>query len=94
MCGEKSLSNSHRLALKYLQSKGELNEIDKICLYSWKYLGIKEYAELFGILASKEQAGHRTIEMTLRYYRGNEVNKDILKMKIGENTDSSPLPPE
>lgn len=83
MCGEKTLSNCHRDALKHLQSIGELQEIDTICLYSWKYLGIKEYAELFGILASKEQAGHKTMEMTLRYYRGNEVNKDILNLKIG-----------
>lgn len=81
-CGEKSLSNAHRRTLKFLQSIGELQEIDTICLYSWKYLGIKEYAELFGILESKEQAGHKTIEMTLRYYRGNEVNKNILNLKI------------
>lgn len=81
-CGEKSLSNAHRRTLKFLQSIGELQEIDTICLYSWKYLGIKEYAELFGILESKEQAGHKTMEMTLRYYRGNEVNKNILNLKI------------
>lgn len=90
MCGEKTLSNCHRAALLHLQKKGELQDIDTLCLYSWKYLGIKEYAELFGILASKEQAGHKTMEMTLRYYRGNEVNKDILNLKISEKPNFSP----
>jgi integrase len=89
MCGEKTLATKHRTVLKDLQKKGLLNEIDTICLYSWKYLGIKEYAELFGILASKEQAGHKTMEMTLRYYRGNEVNKDILNLKISDKPNFS-----
>lgn len=81
-CGEKSLTNSHRDALKFLQSRELLQDIDTICFYSWKYLGIKEYAELFGVLASQNQAGHKTAEMTMRYYRQDEVNKDILNLKI------------
>lgn len=81
-CGEKTLSNTHRLVLKRLQERGELHEIDTLCLYSWKYLGIKEYAEMFGILAAQNQSGHKTDEMTKRYYRADEVDKNILNLKI------------
>lgn len=82
MCGARSLSNAHRVILKDLQDRGVLQDIDALCFYSWKYLGIKEYAELFGILAAQNQAGHKDMEMTLRYHRADEVNKDILNLKI------------
>lgn len=81
-CGEKTLNKLHREVLLFLQNRGELGDIQNLCFYSWKYLGIKQYAEMFGMLAAQNQAGHKTDEMTKRYYRADEVNKDILNLVV------------
>jgi hypothetical protein len=62
--------------LKKMQRLGLLGDIDGLCWYSWKDTGITKHLSATTPLATRDQAGHSDMEMTLVYYEAAKVNEE------------------
>ena len=71
----------HKAYLNKLKKLGALRDIDGLCWYSWKDTGISNHIHDASPLSTKDQAGHSEMEMTLIYYKKNEVNEEYRKLK-------------
>ncbi len=71
----------HKAYLNKLKKLGVLRDIDGLCWYSWKDTGISNHIHDASPLSTKDQAGHSEMEMTLIYYKKNEVNEEYRKLK-------------
>lgn len=63
----------HLKVLNRLKKLGKLKDITGLTWYSWKDTGISVHAEITSPLATKDQAGHSSFEMTLKYYHPPSV---------------------
>lgn len=66
----------HARLLKQLQGEGKLNDISGLMWYSWKDSGISLHARKTGPVATKEQAGHKSLAMTSIYYHAAQSNPE------------------
>lgn len=71
----------HKAYLNKLKKLKILRDIDGLCWYSWKDTGISNHIHDASPLSTKDQAGHSEMEMTLIYYKKNEVNEEYRKLK-------------
>ena len=58
----------HRRILERLQASGKLHDISGLSWYSWKDTGISDHARKTSPMSTKDQAGHKALDMTLIYY--------------------------
>ena len=72
-CCENRPYKRHRKVLERLRKRGELGDIDGLTWYSWKDTGISRNANETSPLSTRDQAGHSSFDMTLKYYRAPRV---------------------
>lgn len=70
----------HRKYLLLLKDRGELKDISGLTWYSWKDTGISRHVKETTALATRDQAGHQSIDMTLTYYHQDTVNDEYQKI--------------
>lgn len=73
---EHRMYRRHRNILERLHDDGRLPSLDGLTWYSWKDTGISLHSRRTSLLATKDQAGHTTTDMTLIYYQAEEVNQE------------------
>ncbi len=66
----------HLKMLTRLKAAGKLKDIQGLTWYSWKDTGISLHARKTGPVATKDQAGHRSLAMTSIYYHAAETNPE------------------
>lgn len=67
-CGRNTLNLRHRAALDKLLADGSLHDITGLSLYSWKDTGITSLVHVLPPIEVRDQAGHSSLEVTMRYY--------------------------
>jgi len=72
-CCENRPYKRHRKVLERLRDRGELHDLDGLTWYSWKDTGISRNANETSPLSTRDQAGHSSFDMTLKYYRAPRV---------------------
>lgn len=77
---EHRMYRRHRNILERLQEDGRLGALDGLTWYSWKDTGISMHSRSTSLLATKDQAGHTSTDMTLIYYQAEQVNAEYLKL--------------
>lgn len=77
---ENRMYKRHRKILERLKADGRLANISGLSWYSWKDTGISMHSRKTSLLATKDQAGHTTTEMTLVYYQAEQVNAEYLTL--------------
>ena len=77
---ENRMYKRHRNILERLKGNGLLNTLDGLTWYSWKDTGISMHSRRTSLLATKDQAGHTSTDMTLIYYTSEEVNTEYQKL--------------
>ncbi len=71
----------HAKLLERLSRAGKMpGGIDGLTWYSWKDTGISLHARKTGPVATKDQAGHRSLAMTSIYYHAQEVNQEYQQL--------------
>ncbi len=66
----------HARILQHLKVSGKLpGNISGLSWYSWKDSGISTHSHTIGMLPTKDQAGHRNLNITSIYYRAPEINE-------------------
>lgn len=78
---EHRMYRRHRNILERLQEDGRLGALDGLTWYSWKDTGISMHSRSTSLLATKDQAGHTSTDMTLIYYQAEQVNAEYLKLE-------------
>lgn len=73
---ENRMYKRHRKILERLHADGRLPSMAGLSWYSWKDTGISLHSRRTSLLATKDQAGHTTTDMTLIYYQAEEVNEE------------------
>lgn len=71
----------HRNILERLRDDGNLGALDGLSWYSWKDTGISLHSRRTSLLATKDQAGHSSTDMTLIYYQSEQVNAEYAELK-------------
>lgn len=71
----------HRNILERLRADGRLGNIEGLSWYSWKDTGISAHSRRTSLLATKDQAGHTSTDMTLVYYQSEQVNLEYLGLE-------------
>jgi integrase len=56
-----------------LRDRGDIRDIEGLTWYSWKDTGISRNANETSPLSTRDQAGHSSFDMTLKYYRAPRV---------------------
>jgi integrase len=64
----------HKKLLSRLQAAGKLGDITGLCWYSWKDTGISKHSRSTSPVATKDQAGHKSLNITSLYYHAEELN--------------------
>lgn len=77
---EHRMYRRHRNILEQLREDGRLGALDGLTWYSWKDTGISMHSRKTSLLATKDQAGHTSTDMTLIYYQAEQVNAEYLKL--------------
>lgn len=70
----------HRAILDRLRRDGRLGNTSGLSWYSWKDTGISMHSRQTSLLATKDQAGHTSTDMTLIYYQSEQVNAEYAKL--------------
>lgn len=76
-CTKHDMYRCHKRVLQNLKSRGVLNDITGLQLYSWKDTGITNALEQVSIIAVQEQAGHSSPDITIRYRHKKKQNELI-----------------
>ena len=71
----------HLKMLERLKASGKLKETNGLTWYSWKDTGISIHARKTGPVATKDQAGHRSLALTSVYYHAAETNPEYLTLE-------------
>lgn len=77
MCGRNEMNRRHRVILEDLVTRGELTDITGISWYSWKDTGITDALYEIDPSSVQDQAGHSSLEMTMRYKHKRVENEAI-----------------
>lgn len=77
---ENRMYTRHRKVLLLLKSRGVIKDITGLTWYSWKDTGISVHARKTTPLATRDQAGHGSFDMTLTYYEAEKVNSEYRGM--------------
>ena len=72
-CCENRPYKRHRKVLERLRDRGDIRDIEGLTWYSWKDTGISRNANETSPLSTRDQAGHSSFDMTLKYYRAPRV---------------------
>lgn len=80
--GENLMYNRHRSLLKQLSKEGILNNVQDLTLYSWKDTGITDLSAKVPPFKLRDQTGHSSFEMLLRYYHQDPVNPAIRQLEV------------
>lgn len=67
MCGLNAMNYRHRAILNDLVTRGELQDITGLSWYSWKDTGITDALYEIDPSSVQDQAGHTSLEMTMKY---------------------------
>lgn len=78
---EHRMYRRHRNILERLRDDGNLGALDGLSWYSWKDTGISLHSRRTSLLATKDQAGHSSTDMTLIYYQSEQVNAEYAELK-------------
>jgi len=71
----------HAKVLARLKEEGKLADIRGLTWYSWKDTGISLHAQRTSFRATKDQAGHKSEQMTEIYYHAPDVNGEYLALE-------------
>lgn len=71
----------HAKMLARLKAAGKLKDTNGLTWYSWKDTGISLHARKTGPVATKDQAGHRSLAMTSIYYHADEINPEYMELE-------------
>lgn len=72
---EGRLAKRHSNILRRLRESGALKDTRGLSFYSWKDSGISAHAAQTGPVATKDQAAHRSLDITAIYYHAPEINE-------------------
>ncbi len=72
--GENRLYRQHEKVLKKLHEIGTLKDITGLTWYSWKDTGISVHTHHVLPINARDQAGHSSFDITLKYYHAPEIN--------------------
>ena len=78
---EHRMYRRHRNILERLRADGKIGVLDGLSWYSWKDTGISLHSRQTSLLATKDQAGHTSTDMTLIYYTSEQVNVEYQKLE-------------
>lgn len=81
-CGANEMYNYHRATIQLLHAKGEIHNLVGLHWYSWKDTGITNLSKLVSPYKLKDQTGHSTLEMLMKYYHKDEVNSEMKNIPI------------
>lgn len=80
-CNKNRLYRRHKRIIKILHTKKVIENTDGLVFYSWKDTGMTATLEYMNVIGVRNQAGHSTTEMTLKYYQAPKINPHMLDMK-------------
>ena len=75
------MNKRHSRTLERLKEAGQLGDIEGLSWYSWKDTGISRHVRTTSPVATKDQAGHSSFNMTAIYYHADEINEEYQKME-------------
>lgn len=78
---ENRMYKRHRAILERLRDDGRLGPLDGLTWYSWKDTGISMHSRRTSLLSTKDQAGHTSTDMTLIYYKSEQVNSEYARLE-------------
>lgn len=78
---ENRLYKTHAKILAKLKAMGKIGDTQGLSWYSWKDTGISANVRRTSPLATKDQAGHESLDMTSLYYHQEVVNTDYLRLE-------------
>lgn len=79
---ENLMYNRHRKLLERLAKEGKISNIQDLTLYSWKDTGITDLSAKVPPFKLRDQTGHGSFEMLLRYYHQDPVNPAIRQLEV------------
>ncbi len=78
---ENVMYKRHKKILVQLNREGLLFDITGLQWYSWKDTGISNHTHKVAPMAAKDQARHKSLDMTMVYYTDRAVNQEYKDLK-------------
>lgn len=76
-CGHETMNRLQKRILLKLYKEGILDNIEGLSWYSWKDTGITDSTDHLNIKDVQAQAGHHSLEETMKYIHAHKVNKGM-----------------